>query len=160
MPLSAVTVTFLTFSPTLRLGEPVTLTDDFESALSAEMVHVVTLLGTFTLYEVTLGEKDGERVPDDTLIAERSALVDALSAVLFTVTVVDAEPAESSSMSILYTSVVDTLTDVLPDFFALNFSLQESDSTPDPLAMVRITVPPPPLASAPEHELYSRMDES
>ena len=93
MPLSAVTVTFLTFSPTLRLGEPVTLTDDFESALSAEMVHVVTLLGTFTLYEVTLGEKDGERVPDDTLIAERSALVDALSAVLFTVTVVDAEPA-------------------------------------------------------------------
>ena len=85
---------------------------------------------------------------------------EAFSAALFTVTVVDAEPAESSSRSILYTSVVEALTDVLPAFFALNLMVHASEAVPEPFAIVTITLPPPPFASAPEHERYSSMFES
>ena len=74
---SAVTVTVLTFLPIERFFDPPTETVAAESCGVALMVHTLTSSPTFTVYDVLEGEKEGERLPAETLRLERFALLEA-----------------------------------------------------------------------------------
>ena len=83
------TVTERTFLPVLRSFDPLTEITAFESCVSALMVHTVTSEPTFTVYDVTDGENEGERLPADTDIYDRFALPETEGEELLTETVVE-----------------------------------------------------------------------